>query len=71
MEVTREQIKAEIENVGEEHLAALYHIIKGLESPQNSRSKQSLLSKLKQVKIQGPEDFAQNIDHYLNEEKRC
>lgn len=35
-------------------------------SPEISRQKTGILSKLKQVKIQGPEDFAENIDLYLN-----
>lgn len=38
-------------------------------SQQALPKKTGILSKLKQVKIQGPEDFAQNIDLYLNGEK--
>lgn len=38
-------------------------------SQEASPKKTGILSKLKQVKIQGPEDFAQNIDLYLNGEK--
>lgn len=35
-------------------------------SQETTPKKRGILSKLKQVKIQGPEDFAQNIDLYLN-----
>lgn len=38
-------------------------------SQQALPKKTGILSKLKQVKIQGPEDFAQDIDLYLNGEK--
>ncbi len=38
-------------------------------SEENPQKKTGILSKLKQIKIQAPEDFAQNIDLYLNGEK--
>jgi hypothetical protein len=31
--ITRDQIKAEIDKVGEEHLSALYQVVKALEGP--------------------------------------
>lgn len=43
---------------------------KNLVQPEQSGKKQSLLSKLKQIKIDGPEDFAENLDLYLSGEKR-
>ena len=39
------------------------------ELPDNQRP--SLLSSLKNIKIKGPEDFAENLDAYLNGEKHA
>lgn len=66
MAITREQVKAEIDKVEEEHLGTLYQMIKSLEVQiPHSSKKPSLLSKLRKVHVQGPKDFAQNIDQYL------
>jgi hypothetical protein len=35
-----------------------------------AKTKQSLLSSLKKIKISGPVDFSENLDAYLNGEKR-
>lgn len=43
---------------------------KNLAQSEQSGKKQSLISKLKQIKIDGPEDFAENLDLYLSGEKR-
>jgi len=51
-------------------------VVNNVEANKNSsqfeqlRKKQSLMSKLKNIKIDGPEDFAENIDLYLSGEKR-
>lgn len=50
----------------QERIALL--IIKEVSQEQLPRKK-GVLSKLKEIKIQAPEDFAQNIDIYLNGEK--
>lgn len=50
----------------QERIALL--IIKEI-TAENPPKKQGVLSKLKEIKIQAPEDFAQNIDLYLNGEK--
>ncbi len=67
--VTKELIKAEIDKVKDEYLDILYKIVKNLEKPEEDKDSQSLMSKLKGVKIKGPEDFAKNIDIYLTGEK--
>jgi hypothetical protein len=66
---TKELIKNEIENVPEEYLAELYKLIKNFENEVNNKKKQSFMSKLRSIKIDGPEDFSKNIDLYLNGEK--
>ena len=38
-------------------------------SEKKSNKKKGVLSKLKKIKIQAPEDFAENIDFYLNGNK--
>lgn len=66
--VTKELIHSEIDRVSDEHLEELYRVIKGLiESKRDS--KQSFMSKLKNIKINAPEDFAANLDLYTSGEK--
>lgn len=67
--VTKELIKSEIEQVPEERLAELYEVVKLYGSPKARNNGTSLLSKLKEISIEGPEDFAANIDLYLTGEK--
>lgn len=50
----------------QERIALL--IIKEISADKSSHRK-GILSKLKEIKIQAPEDFSQNIDLYLNGEK--
>lgn len=38
--------------------------------PKQSATKQSLMSKFKNIKIDGPDDFAENFDLYLSGDKR-
>lgn len=66
----KELIKAEIDNLDEEDLDEVYLLIKKFANSKQSGKKQSLMSQLKQIKIDGPEDFAANIDLYLSGEKR-
>jgi hypothetical protein len=53
----------ELPDIEQERIALL--IMREL-SPSPVNSEGGILKKLKQIKIQGPEDFAQNIDVYLN-----
>lgn len=67
--ISKELIKIEIEKVPEERLAELYSVVKRYsESPGNGDG-QSLMSKLREIAIEAPEDFAENIDLYLTGEK--
>jgi hypothetical protein len=68
--VNRELVKTEIDFIQEQYLDILYQFIKTLQKAEiNNPRQSSLMSKLKQVKIQAPSDFAKNIDVYLNGEK--
>lgn len=67
--ITKEVIKAELEKVPPERLEELYHVIKPFTLSQVSPPEKSFMTRLREIKIDGPEDFAANIDMYLNGEK--
>jgi hypothetical protein len=67
--VTKEMIRSEIEQVPEDRLEELYEVVKLYSSPKARNNGTSFLSKLKRISIEGPEDFAANIDLYLTGEK--
>lgn len=67
--ISKELIKAEIERVPDERLDDLYSVIKNYSQPRTQNNGRSLMSKLRDVSIDGPEDFAENIDLYLTGEK--
>ncbi|BAY46037.1 hypothetical protein SAMD00079811_36440 [Scytonema sp. HK-05] len=66
---TKEKIQAEIDNLDEKHLDELYLLIKNFTQSKQSSQKLSFMSKLKQIKIDAPEDFAANLDLYVSGEK--
>jgi len=64
----REKIQEQLQHVSEERLEALYELVKQFtETPSH---KPGLLSKLKQIHIEAPVDFAANLDLYTSGEKR-
>jgi hypothetical protein len=63
----RQLIDEEISKLEEDKLPELYEIVKDFSQ---SKTNNSLFSKLKQVKIEGPVDFAANVDLYLTGEKK-
>lgn len=66
----KELIYAEIDRVGEENLAELYEVVKRFAQAKATQPKRGVLSRLKRIKIQAPEDFAANLDLYLSGEKQ-
>ncbi|MBF2028897.1 MAG: hypothetical protein IGS48_19405 [Oscillatoriales cyanobacterium C42_A2020_001] len=60
----RELIDAQIDKVGDNNLDELYVTIKQFVQVKVA-SQPNVLVRLKQIKIQAPEDFAQNLDQYL------
>ncbi|MBW4633438.1 MAG: hypothetical protein KME30_16535 [Iphinoe sp. HA4291-MV1] len=66
---TKEKIQAEINSLNEEYLDELYLLIKDFTQSKQHSKKSSFMSKLKQIKIDAPEDFAANIDLYVIGEK--
>lgn len=65
----KDKIKAEIDSLNEEYLDELYLLIKDFAQSKQQFKKTSFMSKLKQIKIDAPEDFARNIDLYLAGDK--
>lgn len=67
--ISKELIKSEIEKVPEDRLEELYSVVKIFAEPSGNGDGASLMSKLRAIRIEGPEDFAENIDLYLTGEK--
>jgi len=67
--ISKELIKSEIEKVPEERLEELYSVVRTYSEPIDNRDGRSFMSKLKEITIEGPEDFSENIDLYLTGEK--
>ena len=64
---TRDLIQSEIDHLDELSLQRIYTFIQQMSEKSQKIPSTSLLSKLRQIKLDGPEDFAENIDFYLNE----
>jgi len=62
---TRELIGAEIEKVPEDRLDELYDVVRSFTAPTASSSPRGIMAKLREVRIDGPPDFAANLDLYL------
>ncbi len=66
---TLEQIQAEISKIPEESLGELYGLIREFAAAKSGSSCIGIMAKLREVQIQGPPDFAANLDLYLSGEK--
>jgi len=67
--ISKEAVKSEIEKVPPERLEELYQVVKSFTESQPCKQKKSFMSRLREIQINGPEDFAANIDLYLSGEK--
>ena len=64
--ITREIIINEIQKMPEPYLIELYEIIKNFETTRKiEKPKQSLMAKLRNIKISAPSDFSQTADLYV------
>ena len=66
---TKEMIHAQIDSFQEEDLDELYTLIMSFARSKEADKKESIMSKLRKIKIHGPPDFATNLDLYLSGEK--
>ena len=63
--VTREEVIAEIQKVPEKHLDELYRVIKNYEMlGDEDKSNQSVMAKLRQIKISADPDFSIKANLY-------
>ena len=69
MQVTKTLIVQEIDRLNDNDLEALYELIKTFSQSRRMGKTPSLMSQLRQIQIDGPEDFSRNLDLYLNGEK--
>lgn len=67
---TKELIQAEIELLDEQDLQELYSLIQQFVKSKQCSSSDRLMSKLKRIKIDAPEDFSVNLELYISGEKR-
>ncbi len=67
--IFKELIKSEIEKVPEDRLEELYSVVRSYSQPSANGDGWSFMSKLRETRIEGPEDFAENLDLYLTGEK--
>lgn len=69
---TKERVVAQLNNPDEDEMNHLLKIVEHMaqNEPQTmSPRKPGLLSKLKQIKIEAPEDFAANLDGCIGEKR--
>lgn len=67
--ITKENIHLEIEKIDDEYIGELYKLVKQFIAAKVNNQQKSFMSKLKSITIEGPEDFAANLDLYLSGEK--
>ncbi|MBD2693037.1 hypothetical protein [Anabaena catenula] len=56
--ITKQMIQDKLKNLTEEQLNQVYGIIEQLSGSENAVTKPSLMSKLRNIKIDAPEDFS-------------
>ncbi len=65
---TKERIQAELEHLSEDDMAELLRVIQS-RGQRGTGRKPGLMSRLRQVQIDAPADFAANLDQYASREK--
>lgn len=69
--VTKEEIKAQIDQIPSDKLETLDRFIKGLTKPRSisNTAGESFMEKMRKISFDGPPDFSENIDDYLYGDK--
>lgn len=65
--ITREEIVQKIWQIPESRLLEVFEVI---EKINKEEEKPSLMEQLRKIKIEGPPDFAENLDLYMSGEKK-
>ncbi|MFN7945473.1 MAG: hypothetical protein U0Z53_08980 [Blastocatellia bacterium] len=68
---TKEMIQAEIEKLSEDDLQKLYQIARELAERGTGRPRESLMSRLRNIQFDAPEDLSVSHDLYVSGEKRA
>jgi len=66
---TKERLLLEIEKLNQEELAELFALVKSFLQTKQKLARPTFLEQLSRIQINGPEDFAENLDLYLSGEK--
>jgi len=66
---TLELIQSELVKLPEEKLDELYRVIRDFAASQAPVRNGGIMTKLRQIRIEAPADFAANLDRYLSGEK--
>lgn len=64
---TLDLIQAKLIQLDESNLQQIYAFIENISQPHSATAQPGLLSKLRQIQIDAPSDFSENIDQYLNQ----
>lgn len=62
----REEIVEKIRQIPENRLPEVFEVVRKIDEEEK---KPSLMEQLRAIKIQGPADFAENLDLYMSGEK--
>ena len=66
---TKEQIKDEIDNLKDADLEELHMLIKDFVRTKAAPQPSSFMARMRNIKIEAPEDFSTNLDQYTSGEK--
>ncbi len=64
---TKEMLQGEIEKLSATQLSELYAIVKNLSEPHAAVPQTTLMTRLRRIEIDAPEDFSVNFEPSLNE----
>lgn len=68
---TKERIYREIEQLDDKYLDEVYTIIRQFTQKKLHQKQPGLMSKLRQIQIDGPGDFVANLELYVSGEKHA
>jgi len=66
---TREKLHAEIDALDDRSVLAVFEIVRQYATSRSNERSGDLLTMLRSVQIDGPVDFSENLDLYMNGEK--
>lgn len=68
--ITRAALKTEIDRLKDADLDIVYSIIQSILRQYEQAEKQTFLSRLQNIRIEGPSDFSRKIEEYLKHEEK-